>query len=213
MFRFRAPLFSGALAAVIVLLTGCATLGSRDPAGRQSGHQSDGLQDLRILSPLATDTAGYESMLTGYLKNATRRMMEMKGFVYTESNPDVLVNFYVNIQDVQEIRSSPTYAGGYYGYRAGYYGGYYGGFSTTQHRDDQLSGRHADRRRRGRKAEGRGVGVHGGRPCVQGGAQEPGACDRRSHHGNDVAHARPWPHVGGYSPVLASTSIRVDAFA
>ena len=42
----------------------------------------------------------------------------------------MLVNFYVNIQDVQEIRSSPTYVGGYYGYRAGYYGGYYGGFAA-----------------------------------------------------------------------------------
>ena len=58
--------------------------------------------------------------------------MESKGYVYSETNPDVLLNFYANIQDKQEIVSSPApMAGGYYGYRAGYYGGYGYGASTV----------------------------------------------------------------------------------
>jgi hypothetical protein len=80
-------------------------------------------------SPLATDKAGYQSAFTGHLKTATRRVMESKGYVYSDTNADVLLNFYANIQDKQEIVSSPApMSGGYYGYRAGYYGGYgYGG--------------------------------------------------------------------------------------
>src|SRR4029077_6253311 len=54
-------------------------------------------------SPLATDKAGYQSAFTGHLKTATRRVMESKGYVYSETNPDVLLNFYANIQDKQEI--------------------------------------------------------------------------------------------------------------
>ncbi len=83
-------------------------------------------------SPLATDKAGYQTTFTGHLKSATRRVMESKGYVYSETNPDVLLNFYANIQDKQEIVSSPApMAGGYYGYRAGYYGGYGYGASTV----------------------------------------------------------------------------------
>jgi len=73
-------------------------------------------------SPLATDRAGYESMLTTRLKDATRHAMEAKGYVYSESNPDLLLNFFANVQEKQELRATP--AMGYYGYRRRFYGGY-----------------------------------------------------------------------------------------
>jgi hypothetical protein len=76
---------------------------------------------------LATDRAGYESVFTARLKESTRRQMESKGYVYSETNPDLLLNFYANIEDKQEIRSTPV-SMGYYGYR-----GFYGyGMSTSQ---------------------------------------------------------------------------------
>ena len=77
-------------------------------------------------SPLATDKAGYQSAITGHLKSATRSAMEAKGYVFSETSPDLLINFYANVQDKQEVYSTPgpTMAGGYYGYRAGYYGGF-----------------------------------------------------------------------------------------
>lgn len=80
-------------------------------------------------SPLATDKAGYESVLTARLKDATRRSLEAKGYVYSEASPDLLVNFYANVEDKQEIRSYSTgptmgVGYGYYGYRRGYYAGW-----------------------------------------------------------------------------------------
>ena len=74
-------------------------------------------------SPLATDRAGYETVFTTRLKDATRRAMEARGYVYDEASPDLLVNFFANVQDRQEVRTTPVPAG-YYGYRRGYYGGF-----------------------------------------------------------------------------------------
>jgi Domain of unknown function (DUF4136) len=80
-----------------------------------------------FLSPLATDKFPYESLLTQHLKDAARHTMESKGYVFSNSTADLLLNFYVNIQDKQDVRTTPGpvryagYAGGYYGYRTGYY--------------------------------------------------------------------------------------------
>jgi len=72
---------------------------------------------------LATDRAGYETVFTARLKDATRRQMEMKGYTYSETDPDLLLNFYANVEDKQEIRSTPASVGfhsGYYGYRGAF---------------------------------------------------------------------------------------------
>jgi hypothetical protein len=127
--RFAAP----ALALVgCVMLSACATgptiRSQTNPAVDPSAYQT-----FAFFSPLATDRAGYESVLTARLKEATRRNLEAKGFVYSESNPDLLVNFFANIEDRQEIRTTPGSPVGYYGYRSGLYGGwggYYGVRST-----------------------------------------------------------------------------------
>lgn len=76
---------------------------------------------------LATDRAGYETVFTARLKAATRSNLEAKGYVYSETNPDLLVNFYANVEDKQELRSTPV-SMGYYGYR---HSMYYG-MSTSQ---------------------------------------------------------------------------------
>jgi hypothetical protein len=115
-----------------LVLAACAT----GPTIRSDANPTVNLssyETFAFFSPLATDRAGYESMLTARLKDATRRNLETKGYVYVESDPDLLVNFFVNIEDRQEIRSypaAPTMSPGYYGYRGGFYsgwGGYYGG--------------------------------------------------------------------------------------
>jgi len=115
-------------AAAVALLAACASgpelSQDANPAAKFGSYKSFG-----FFSPLATDKAGYESVFTSRLKDSTRRAMESKGYTYSDSNPDLLLNFYANVQDKQEIRSTPGTATsmGYYGYRRGYYGG----FSTS----------------------------------------------------------------------------------
>ena len=114
--------------AATALISACATTPTvnreTNPAATFSTYKSFG-----FLSPLATDKFPYESLLTQHLKDATRQAMESKGYVFSTSAPDLLINFYVNIQDKQDVRTTPGsaayarygYPGGYYGYRAGYY--------------------------------------------------------------------------------------------
>jgi hypothetical protein len=113
-------------AAVAVLISACASSPAihheTNPAATFSSYKTFG-----FLSPLATDKFPYESLLALHLKDAARHAMESKGYIYSSNTPDLLLNFYVNIQDQQYVRSAPgsvasvSYAGGYYGYRTGYY--------------------------------------------------------------------------------------------
>jgi Domain of unknown function (DUF4136) len=127
---FHLPMCALAAAAT-VLISACATTPTfnreTNPAATFSTYKTFG-----FLSPLATDKFPYESLLTQHLKDATRQAMESKGYVFSTSAPDLLLNFYVNIQDKQDVRATsgpPAYGGygypgGYYGYRAGYYRAY-----------------------------------------------------------------------------------------
>lgn len=111
----------------LVLLAACAS----GPTIRTEANPSVSLSSYRsfaFFSPLATDNAGYETTLTTRLKDATRRNLEAKGYVYAEADPDLLVNFFVNIEARQEVRTYNTapVGYGYYGYRFGYYGAWGG---------------------------------------------------------------------------------------
>lgn len=77
-----------------------------------------------FMSPLATDRAGYSTLLTERLKTATRGQMEMRGYTYTTDHPDLLVNFNGKLQERTQITPAPIVP--YYGYRWGFYGGWPG---------------------------------------------------------------------------------------
>ena len=111
-------------AALAACASGPEIRSDANPSARFSEYST-----FAYFSPLATDKAGYESVLTARLKEATRRSLEAKGYVYSETDPDLLVNFYANIEDKQEIRTYSTgptmgVGYGYYGYRRGYYAGW-----------------------------------------------------------------------------------------
>jgi hypothetical protein len=120
------PFFLRVLAAAVVLMSACTTgpaiRHETNPAASFGSYKTFG-----FLSPLATDKFPYESLLTQHLKDAALRAMESKGYVFSTSAPDLLLNFFVNIQDQQSVRSTSRsvamvgYSGGYYGYRTGYY--------------------------------------------------------------------------------------------
>ncbi len=108
-----------------------------DPAVRITDYGS-----FAFFSPLATDKAGYSTLVTSRLKEAARREMEQRGYRYDETNPDLLLNFQLNIEERTEIRSTPS-AGvgyGYYGYRSyGVWGGYPQEIQTTNYRQGTLN--------------------------------------------------------------------------
>lgn len=84
-----------------------------------------------------TDKAQYSTLSTQHFKDSLRREMNSRGYIYTETNPDILVNFNAKFSDKIKVTSSPSMGvgvgyPGYYGYRGGNYaawGSY--NFNTT----------------------------------------------------------------------------------
>lgn len=108
------------LMTAIALLYGCASSGPTIRADANPTTDFTRYRTFGYFDPLATDKGEYASILTTRLKQATRRELESRGYVYTESNPDLLVNFYANTREKQYVSSAPT-PSPYFGYRAGYY--------------------------------------------------------------------------------------------
>jgi hypothetical protein len=115
--------------ASVLLLSACSSpprvYSNEDPEAVFSTYKTYAFQD-----KLGTDRPEYTSLLSQYLKVAVQREMNARGYREVETNPDLLVNFYVTTKEKIRSTSTPAY-GGYYGYRPyGTWGGY-AGYETT----------------------------------------------------------------------------------
>lgn len=138
--RFQAaagPVFAGMVA---VCVAACATRPEirtdSDPSVDLANYQTFGFFD-----KLATDRGSYGTILTERLKDSTRRELEQRGYQYVTSNPQLLVNFNVNVQYKQSVESTPA-PGGYYAYRGGMYGmwaGYPQDIYTVDYKEGTLA--------------------------------------------------------------------------
>jgi hypothetical protein len=111
------------IAAAVVALAGCATSTGPDitidydRAADLASYRTYGFPE-----EVGTDRAGYTTLVTKYFKDAVNREMQKRGYVYDETDPDLLVNFYSNVREVTDVRTRPYMGYGYYGYRYGLYG-------------------------------------------------------------------------------------------
>jgi hypothetical protein len=106
----------------MVLLSGCAT-GPTIRVDKDPGADMSTFRTFAFFDQVATDRAKYSTLATSRLKLATRTQLERNGYTYNEQQPDLRVNFYLNIAEKQEVRSTPSMSmgAGYYGYRRGMY--------------------------------------------------------------------------------------------
>ncbi len=145
-------------------LTGLLAACASGPAVKGDyDHKADFAQyrTFGYMSPLGTDKAGYSTLLTERLKDATRGQMEMRGYVYSASNPDLLVNFSGKLQQKTQVTEAPPPMGPYYGYRSGFYGGWPGygwGDTVYQYTEGTLNIDLVDSRRKQLVWEGVAVG-------------------------------------------------------
>jgi hypothetical protein len=112
--------FGAALLAAIA--AGCATGPTirvdKDPAADLSRYTSFG-----FFEQLSTDRARYSTIMTSRLKQATATELKRLGYVYDEKNPQLRVNFFLNVADKQKISQTPAAGparfrgyGAWYGY-------------------------------------------------------------------------------------------------
>lgn len=128
------------LATALALVAGCAT--TRKPDIRVDFDRSADFASYRTYGfpdELGTDRAGYSTLITTYFRDAVDREMQLRGYRYVETEPDLLVNFFANARDVIMTRRRPNMwvSYGYYGYRYGLYSAwpmYYDGVDTVQYR-------------------------------------------------------------------------------
>lgn len=157
MFR---PGFRAVCLGLVLAAGGCATgptvTSNYDHSANFASYRTFG-----FFSPLGTDRAGYATLVTQSLKNATRREMEARGYTYSENSPDLLLNFNGKLEKQTEVRSTPMGPPmmGYYGYRGGYYGGW-GGYYTDvyQYNEGTINVDLVDARQRQLVWEGVAVG-------------------------------------------------------
>lgn len=115
-------IFSGLFAAALLTMGGCAT----GPDVRTEYDRTvdfNAYKTFAFYSPLGTDRSGYQSIVSQYLKSATRRELEARGLRYEEASPQLLVNFNAMLNEKLRVDSVPQmHMGlGYYGYRGGIY--------------------------------------------------------------------------------------------
>lgn len=135
LYNFRTAV-KGAVLLCAALIAGCAT-------GPDIRSDYDRNADFRayktfgFVSPLGTDKHGYSSLVTSHFKSAARTEMEALGYTYSENEPELLVNFFMNTENRTEVRSSPRMSASYsyYGYRSGLYMGFpiYESQTETRH--------------------------------------------------------------------------------
>jgi hypothetical protein len=114
-----------------------------------------------FVSQPSTDKEGYSSLLTEQLKAAVTGEMEKRGYMLADS-PDLLINFSGKLQNMQEVRSSPSPTPApYYGYRTGMYGawpGYANDVYTVNYTEGTLNIDIIDASHKAMVWEGVGVG-------------------------------------------------------
>jgi hypothetical protein len=121
----------------LLVMCGCVT-GPKIRVDMDPGTNLRSYRTFAFLEPVSTDAGQYTSLVSARLKESTRAQLERIGFVYTESEPDLRVNFFLKIVNKQQVRSSGT---GYYGYRSSYYGTWssYPYVDTYDYREGTLS--------------------------------------------------------------------------
>ena len=127
------------LGLAIILLASCAT-GPKVSADYDRSANFSAYRSFGFFEELGTDKAGYESLITQTLKAAARREMETRGYTYSESGADLLINFNAKLAQQTRVTQTPTAMPMYYGYRRGFYGGWGPSYGYDTHVDQYVEG-------------------------------------------------------------------------
>ena len=134
--RTKRIIFASLVTTAFVYMAGCAS----PPDIRIDYDKSVDFYSYKTygyVSKLGTDDRGYSTLVTEYFKEGVKREMESLGYTYSDTNPDLLVNFSLFVEDKTDIETFQNatmpvggygrygYGGyGYYGYRRGLYNTY-----------------------------------------------------------------------------------------
>ena len=118
--KIRQPLAIAFLTALFVAAFSAAA-GAKPQVKADYDHATNfaAYKTFGIVSPPGTEVDGYPAPITDAFRKAVRAEMEKRGYTYSESNPDLLVNFSGLLARKTGHDSLDKQAVGYYGYRQG----------------------------------------------------------------------------------------------
>jgi hypothetical protein len=123
------------LVSAVFALTACTTGPSITTQARANTNFSQ-YKTWGYAEQLGTDKAGYSTIITSEFKQAVQKEMSARGYVYTETNPGLWVNFFSNVQTVTDTYSTPGVNVGLYGGYGGFNRGYGMGFGMPIYNND-----------------------------------------------------------------------------
>lgn len=106
--------------AFVLLLAACATNQPTITSETRQGVDISKYKTYGWFSPLATDKAGYSSIVSSNFKSAIQNEMAARGYVYDANSPQLLININATSQERADVSSTPSMSVGYYGYRGGF---------------------------------------------------------------------------------------------
>lgn len=119
--------------AALALLAGCGTSAPKVRSDYDRNVNFAGYKTFGFPPSPSTDRGGYATLVTQYFKDAVTHEMTAHGYSYSETEPDLLVNFYSSTHEKVDVY--PNYYGSMwlgYGYGYGRYGypryGWYSGW-------------------------------------------------------------------------------------
>jgi len=134
--RAKKIILAGLITTVLVYMLGCAS----PPNIRTDYDQSADFYSYKTygyVRKLGTEGRGYSTLVTKHFKEGVKREMEALGYTFSDTTPDLLVNFSMFVEDKTDIESYQNatmpvggygrygHGGyGYYGYRRGLYHSY-----------------------------------------------------------------------------------------
>ena len=121
----------GAVLAALALLAACAT--QRGPLVRSDYDRSVDFAAYKTFGfpeNTGTDRGGYTTLVSSHFKDAVRREMTLRGYTYSESSPQLLVNFYQEMRDRTRVYSRPAWGPPWWGWGHGFYRPRYGFYSA-----------------------------------------------------------------------------------
>jgi Domain of unknown function (DUF4136) len=147
------------LSALVLLIAGCELSKPMIRADYDPNVDFSRYRTFGFYEKLATDQQ-YQTLTTQYFKAAVIREMTKRGYALVENDPDLMINFNIQLQEKQQIRTS-GYPAGYYGYRWGNYGAW-GGYNydsyTYEYTEGTMNIDMVDRVRNQMVWEGVGIG-------------------------------------------------------
>ena len=123
----RAVVAAGALLALAACSSGPRIITNSDPSVDWTQYRTFG-----FFNPLGTDRNNVRTLMSNQLIDSVTREMEMAGYTRSDTNPDLLINFFVTTRETLQTRPSSSASIHHGRGRYGTWSGWSVGASTTE---------------------------------------------------------------------------------